>query len=78
MNGIVYVDDFLLFWKNYIARDRLKRLKADLSSSFKEKVEDQTVDIYYVSTEEMVADSLTKAVPGGKTKFCADEMGIKK
>lgn len=43
----------------------------------RDKLEDNTIDLEYILTEQMVADSLTKAVPGPKNNFCARGMGIK-
>lgn len=42
-----------------------------------DKLEDNTIDLEYIPTKEMVADSLTKAVPGPKNIFCPRGMGIK-
>ncbi|HBK84077.1 MAG TPA: hypothetical protein DDZ41_10875, partial [Flavobacterium sp.] len=42
----------------------------------REKIEDNSISLKYVSTKQMVADSLTKAVTKEKTQFCAKEMGI--
>lgn len=35
-----------------------------------------TIDVKYVSTENMVADVMTKAVPGNKQLFCVKGMGL--
>lgn len=43
----------------------------------KEKIKDGTIEIQYLPTSEMVADSLTKAVPNEKARFCAKNMGLK-
>lgn len=42
----------------------------------REKIADRTVEMYYIPTERMVADSLTKAVNGQKNKLCFDNMGF--
>ncbi|KAK9687515.1 hypothetical protein QE152_g36204 [Popillia japonica] len=42
----------------------------------RERVEDHAINIMYVPTQEMVADSLTKAVHKGKAQFCAIGMGL--
>ncbi|KAK9754423.1 Reverse transcriptase (RNA-dependent DNA polymerase) [Popillia japonica] len=42
----------------------------------RERVEDHAINIIYVPTQEMVADSLTKAVHKGKAQFCAIGMGL--
>ena len=34
-------------------------------------------EIEYIATAEMVADSLTKAVPEDKVVFCRDSMGVR-
>lgn len=42
----------------------------------RERVNDSTISINHVSTDYMVADNLTKAVPGRKHSFCTKEMGL--
>lgn len=42
----------------------------------RERVNDSTVCISHIPTELMVADNLTKAVPGNKHTFCTKEMGL--
>lgn len=42
----------------------------------REKINDGTVIVKFLETEKMTADSLTKAVPAEKTKFCRIGMGI--
>lgn len=42
----------------------------------REKVEDKTINLIYISTEDMVADSLTKATPIFKHVFCYQKMGL--
>lgn len=42
----------------------------------REKINDKTIDIQYLPTNEMVADGLTKAVTKEKTEFCAMKMGL--
>lgn len=42
----------------------------------REKVEDGTVVIKYIATNEMAADNLTKAVTKDKQNFCSKEMGL--
>lgn len=42
----------------------------------REKVEDSTIRVEYIPTDLMVADSLTKAVPGTKHSFCTKGMGL--
>lgn len=43
----------------------------------KEKVESEEIKVKYMKTEEMVADSLTKAVHKIKNNYCAISMGLK-
>lgn len=43
----------------------------------REQVNNKSIKIAYVSTERMIADSLTKAVPAQKTDFCRCGMGLK-
>lgn len=42
----------------------------------REMVESFKIEVKHLKTDSMVADSLTKAVPGHKTKFCAQNMGL--
>lgn len=42
----------------------------------RDKIVDKSINLVYTPTEEMVADSLTKAVNGPKVKFCAHAMGL--
>lgn len=42
----------------------------------RDKVEDGTINISYVSTDENAADILTKAVSGPKTTLCSVKMGL--
>lgn len=42
----------------------------------KEKIQDGTVKLSYLSTKEMIADALTKPVPKPKHIFCFTNMGI--
>lgn len=42
----------------------------------REKIEDGTIQLEYVPTEENAADILTKAVGGPKTKLCSVKMGL--
>lgn len=44
----------------------------------REKIKDSTISIGHVSTDFMVADNLTKAVPRSKHSFCTSEMGLLK
>lgn len=43
----------------------------------RDKLDDGMIVLKHVPTENMVVDSLTKAVPGPKNNFCARGMGIK-
>ena len=43
----------------------------------RERVMRGEVALEYISTELMVADSLTKAVPTGKLEFCRNGMGLR-
>lgn len=43
----------------------------------RKKINDGTIKVEFLNTEKMVADSLTKAVPGNKNNFCAKSMGLK-
>ena len=42
----------------------------------REKVENSTVVVKYIPTNEMAADNLTKAVAKDKHNFCSKEMGL--
>lgn len=42
----------------------------------REKIEKKIIELEYVETEKMIADSLTKAVSTQKTEFCRMGMGI--
>lgn len=42
----------------------------------RKKVADVVIKLEYISTEEMVADSLTKAVHGPKHFLCTNEAGL--
>lgn len=42
----------------------------------REKIEDKTIKVDFISTKEMTADALTKAVPKEKMIFCAMQMGL--
>lgn len=42
----------------------------------REKVEKRIIQLEYVATNEMVADSLTKPVSKEKTEYCRSGMGI--
>lgn len=42
----------------------------------REQIENKQINLMHVGTEEMIADSLTKAVYGGKTYYCAAHMGL--
>ena len=42
----------------------------------RERVALSEVDLEFISSEEMVADSLTKAVPDHKHRFCKRSMGL--
>lgn len=42
----------------------------------RERVNDRTIRLEYIATSDMVADSLTKAVPSHKTELCRLGMGI--
>lgn len=43
----------------------------------RDKVIENMIDLRYVCTDEMIADSLTKAVPQHKNSFCGKKMGLK-
>lgn len=42
----------------------------------RDKIKNRQIDVQYLSTNDMVADSLTKAVSKEKTDFCAHAMGL--
>lgn len=42
----------------------------------RDQIENNIIKVDYIPTTEMVADSLTKAVPGPKTQFCSSKMGL--
>lgn len=42
----------------------------------REKIDKQIIELEYIQTEKMLADSLTKAVSAQKTEFCRRGMGI--
>lgn len=42
----------------------------------RDRIADRVVAVSYISTEKMVADNLTKAVPSSKHLFCCDGMGL--
>lgn len=42
----------------------------------KENVENKIVNLLHVSTEEMIADALTKSVTGMKVKLCNEDMDL--
>lgn len=42
----------------------------------RDKIEEHIISLQYTPTEEMAADSLTKAVPGPKTDFYSNKMGL--
>ena len=44
--------------------------------AMRERVTRHEVAFDYISTDAMVADSLTKAVPPSKHLFCMAEMGV--
>lgn len=43
----------------------------------REKIENSIIELKYIPTNEMAADSLTKAVPKEKVQFCSAKMGLK-
>lgn len=43
----------------------------------RQKIESGLIKVEFLETGKMVADSLTKAVPGNKHNFCSNEMGLK-
>ena len=62
--------------KNSISHARTKHI--DLNFHFiRELVENGSIEIFYVSTNFQVADSMTKAVPKLKNDFCREKMGFK-
>lgn len=42
----------------------------------RENVANKDIDLQHIGTEEMIADSLTKAVFGSKTLYCTTHMGL--
>ena len=60
---------------NPITSQRSKHI--DVQYHFiRERVSRGDILLRYVQTEHMVADSLTKAVPGDKTAWCRAQMGL--
>lgn len=43
----------------------------------RDRIENGTIEVRYLPTEEMVADSLTKAVTGSKHNYCSERMGLR-
>lgn len=43
----------------------------------RDKIENETIEVRYLPTEEMVADGLTKAVTGNKNAYCNGRMGLR-
>ena len=43
----------------------------------RESVEDGKIVLEYTPTEKMIADALTKAVPGPKLRLCTEGMGLR-
>jgi transposase InsO family protein len=75
---LIFVDNqsAIKLLKNPISSMRSKHI--DIMHHFvRERVARKEVVIKYVSTTEMVADSLTKVVPKIKFDFCRDGMGVK-
>ena len=63
--------------KNSISHARTKHI--DLNFHFiRELVENRSIEIFYVSTDFQVADSMTKPVPKLKNDFCREKMGVSK
>ena len=63
--------------KHPIASIRSKLKHIDIIHHFaRERVYRKEVTFEYISTEEMVADCLTKALPLGKFKLCISGMGV--
>ena len=61
--------------KHPIASIRSKHI--DVIHHFaRERVYRKEITFEYISTEDMVADCLTKALPMGKFKFCTSSMGV--
>lgn len=57
-------------------RQRTKHI--DIRHHFiREKLENGTVTVEYISTDQMAADNLTKAVPKEKHNFCVKKMGLR-
>jgi hypothetical protein len=46
-------------------------------NAIREMVEERKVKLVYIPTAKMVADALTKALPGPKHKFCVTGLGLK-
>ncbi|XP_055841693.1 uncharacterized protein LOC129908896 [Episyrphus balteatus] len=42
----------------------------------RDRINDGTIAVRYISTEEMAADNLTKAVPSNKHQLCLNKMGL--
>jgi hypothetical protein len=45
--------------------------------AIREMAEERKVKLVYIATAKMVADALTKALPGPKHKFCVTGLGLK-
>lgn len=63
----------LVYSNNYHARSK----HIDIKHKFiKENVSDKVIELNYVSSKEMIADALTKAVTSDKNIFCNQGMNL--
>ncbi|CAL1678820.1 unnamed protein product [Lasius platythorax] len=62
--------------KNYVTSQRTKHI--DVRHHFvREKIEEKVINVNYLSTSEMLADILTKALPHTKHKFLSEQLGLR-